>query len=225
MIIAAASAATTARPERRYGASSARKSAGNAASSLNRVGIEQVADDRSQGGTANPENVEQQSSADEHGVVETPAARRESPRLVHDQLRLEQPPPPRPREDRGYGDAERYVACVQEHRGDDRCRRTAAGVEDRSGGELSRPGKGRRRHGDRGYPTHSRVPCEYAKRRSEEDRRERQRESSAGTVANASGLHAADATESGQVPGPDRTRRGHGAQAYWDRPDDEGGRT
>ena len=100
---------------------------------------EQIAGERPERRTEHPARVEHEPRAEQQSAVEAAAAPvGDRPRLVHDQLRLDQPPRGPAAEERRDRDPDRRVPAVQQDRGRDRRRDGAALVQDRRGRELRR---------------------------------------------------------------------------------------
>ena len=195
VIVPATSAVTSARRVREVRREQREEERGERRVEPDRLGVEQVADDGADRRAAHPEDVEEDADAGEDRVVEAPRPAGERPRLVDDQLRLEEAAAARAGKDRRDREAQRDVAGVEEDRGDDRGERAAAVVEDRRRSELRRAGERRRRHHDRAEPAHARLDGEQAERGAEEKRRERERQPGADAVSDARGPHRLDATE------------------------------
>ena len=135
---------------------------------LRRV-ADRLAEERADGGPADPRDVERQADAEEHATVEarSPAAR-ERPRLVDDELRLAEPANDAPAKRARDGDPDRCIAEVQKQRGDDRRDDAATRCEHGDGGDLRGARECRRRHHDRRDRVHVRRAGEHAERRREE---------------------------------------------------------
>ena len=184
-----ASAAARARRLRTSGTSSARKSAGKAASRPSVAGSPRVPPaTHADHGTADPAGVQDKARAEHAADVEAAVLLRHRPALVDEQLRLGHAPGRAAAEAARGREPHRPVARVEEHGGGDRRDDGAAGREHRHDGELGRAGEGRGAHDDRGDRVEAGRAGEHAEGRAEQEHRRGQREDRAGAGRVAGGL-------------------------------------